>query len=164
MSDVVNRQGGANVRVPPPLVFVAGMVLGWLLGRHVHAFPLPLGRDLRMVLAVAALLGALGLLGSALGLFARSGQAPEPWKPTPSIVAAGPYRFTRNPMYLGMLLLQVAVGLWRDNAWIVLLAGPALAAVHVLAVLPEERYLRHKFGESYERYMATVPRYLGPRR
>jgi protein-S-isoprenylcysteine O-methyltransferase Ste14 len=164
MSEVVSRQGGANVRIPPPLLFVAGILLGWLLGRHVHVLGFPLARDPRMVLAWVAFLGALGLLGSTLGLFAKSGQAPEPWKPTPSIIAAGPYRFSRNPMYLGMALLQAAVGLWRDNVWILLLTAPALAAVHVLAVLPEERYLRDKFGESYERYMASVPRYLGPRR
>jgi protein-S-isoprenylcysteine O-methyltransferase Ste14 len=164
VSAVESRQGGANVRVPPPLVFLAFIGMGVLLHVYVHALPVPLARAARLAAALATGLAGLGLCLSTLQLFVRSGQNPEPWKPTPSLIAVGAYRFSRNPMYLGMLLIQVASGLAFDNLWITLLALPALGAVHHLAVLPEERYLTHKFGESYVAYMASVPRYVGPRR
>ena len=103
---------------------------------------------------------ALGFVASARILFMRTGQNPAPWKPTPELVLKGPYRFTRNPMYLGLTLFEVGLGLALNNLWISLFAAPALLAVHFIAVRPEETYLSKKFGESYKTYLAQVRRYL----
>ncbi len=92
--------------------------------------------------------------------FTRTGQSPTPWKPTPSLIPQGPYRFTRNPMYLGATTILLGLGVASDNLWICVLALVALGIVHVIAVLPEERYLSEKFGESYTQYRARVRRYL----
>jgi protein-S-isoprenylcysteine O-methyltransferase Ste14 len=64
-------------------------------------------------------------------------------------------------MYIGMFLLQCAVGFGVNNAWIVLFAPLALLGVHFTAVLPEERYLANKFGAGYLKYVARTARYLG---
>jgi protein-S-isoprenylcysteine O-methyltransferase Ste14 len=72
----------------------------------------------------------------------------------------GPYRFTRNSTYVGITLIEIALGVALTNLWVSLFALPALATVHFLAVRPEERYLREKFGESYAAYMERVRRYL----
>jgi protein-S-isoprenylcysteine O-methyltransferase Ste14 len=93
-------------------------------------------------------------------LFRKSGQDPAPWQPTPELVFAGPYRFTRNPMYVGMTLLTVGLGAAFATLWALPLALVALGAVHVSAVLPEERYLAAKFGAPYLDYQARVRRYL----
>jgi protein-S-isoprenylcysteine O-methyltransferase Ste14 len=161
LTDVQNRQGGANVRVPPPLFFVAGVAAGWALQNYGAA--LPLARSAQTVLFVAAVTGVAGLalILAALGLFRKTGQEPEPWKPSPELIGRGPYRFTRNPMYIGMFLLQCAVGFGVNNAWIVLFAPLALLGVHFTAVLPEERYLANKFGAGYLKYVARTARYLG---
>ena len=79
---------------------------------------------------------------------------------SPSLVLEGPYRFTRNPMYVGMTLLQVAIGLALGIAWVVVGAALSLTVVHFAAVLPEERYLEEKFGEDYRQFCARVHRYL----
>jgi protein-S-isoprenylcysteine O-methyltransferase Ste14 len=92
--------------------------------------------------------------------FRRTGQDPAPWKPSPSLILDGPYRFSRNPIYTGMTLVQLGVGISAGNGWIVLLAPLALLIVHVTAVLPEEAYLGERFGESYLRYKESVRRYL----
>jgi protein-S-isoprenylcysteine O-methyltransferase Ste14 len=63
-------------------------------------------------------------------------------------------------MYVGVTLLEVGLGLAFNNLWISLFALPALLTVHVIAVLPEERYLSEKFGESYRAYLAGTRRYL----
>lgn len=103
-------------------------------------------------------------LGLALILWAvrwhrRTGQDPAPWKPSPSLLFVGPYRFTRNPMYVGMMALQIGVGMALVNAWVCFLAPASLWIVHWIAVLPEEAYLAQKFGEPYLRYKASVRRY-----
>ena len=59
-----------------------------------------------------------------------------------------------------MTLIHVGLGLLLDNLWIVVFAGPALAVVHFIAVLPEEAYLREKFGDPYRQYLVKVRRYL----
>ena len=155
----MDENTGARVRFPPPLVFVVCILVGIGL-KQVQPFPTYLPRTLSLVAGYALVAAALGLLASAQLLFRRAGQNPIPWKPTPSLEFSGPYRFTRNPMYVGMTLLQMGLGLLLDNLWILVLAGPALAVVHVIAVLPEEAYLSGKFGEPYRHYLAKVRRYL----
>jgi protein-S-isoprenylcysteine O-methyltransferase Ste14 len=88
------------------------------------------------------------------------GPGSQPWLPSPELLVEGIYRYTRNPMYLGMTLLQLGLGIALDNGWIALFAPVALLIVPFLAVRPEEAYLAEKFGESYRRYCETVRRYL----
>jgi len=148
------------VRFPPPLVFALTILAGVLVQVYVHRLPIPLERTLRLIHATLALVGALALALSARVQFSRTKQDVRPWTPTPELIIRGPYRFTRNPLYVAMLILQWGVGLLFDNLWIVLFAPLALAIVHVIAVRPEERYLAEKFGEPYEAYRRSVRRYL----
>jgi len=154
------RHGGANVRFPPPGVFLLAIACAVGLEFTDRAMPIPLSPELRRPVALLTVLAGLAAVGSALILFVRTRQAPEPWKPTPEVILRGPYRFSRNPMYLGMLLLQVGAGLEFDSAWMVALAPLALVLVHYTAVLPEERYLTARFGDAYRQYLSRVPRYL----
>ncbi|MCA1662973.1 MAG: isoprenylcysteine carboxylmethyltransferase family protein, partial [Myxococcales bacterium] len=113
-------------------------------------------------LAIGGALAIVALLlgGSAFGLFKKAGQDPKPWMPKTVLVAQGAYRFTRNPMYVGMMTLQVGIGVMLGNLWVVVLAAFALVVVHYGVVLPEEAYLDEKFGESYRQYKQKVRRYL----
>jgi protein-S-isoprenylcysteine O-methyltransferase Ste14 len=83
-----------------------------------------------------------------------------PWTSTPQIVSSGVYRFTRNPMYLGLAAIQLGIGVALGNGWIVALVPAVLAAVHVLAIRPEEAYLERKFGDAYRQYKRSVRRWL----
>ena len=151
-------RSGAAVKVEPPVFFVALIGAGWFLGRFV---PLPVpGGPLRIVIGAAAAVTALTLFAWSVGLFLRSGQHPAPWTRTPSLIGAGPYRFTRNPMYLAMTVLHAAIGILAGNAWIAAGSLVALSIVHVLAVLPEEAYLAARFGADYARYRQRVRRYI----
>ncbi|MEM7479603.1 MAG: isoprenylcysteine carboxylmethyltransferase family protein [Acidobacteriota bacterium] len=149
---------GARVRMPPPLVFLAAALLGALMERQVIALPLA-GAWTLPVGILCLVLGAL-LIALAMRLFFRSGQDPEPWKPTPSIVAAGIFRWTRNPMYVGMALLQIGAGVLKGYGWIVLTVPLSLWLVYLTAVRHEEEYLTGKFGDEYLRYRASVRRWL----
>ena len=155
-----SKHGGANVRFPPPLVFV-GFILA---GVAVQRFALPLasnaGSMVRAGVGAPLIGGGLALILWAAGGFRRSGRSPEPWLPSSTLILEGPYRFSRNPMYVGMTAIQVGVGAALDNGWVVLLAASGLAVVQVMAVRPEERYLEETFGADYVALKKRVRRYL----
>lgn len=160
MDDVQSKQGGARVTVPPPLIFLAAVVAGVLVDRFVLRWPVPGGAVARITVVALSTVGSLALALPAARLFRKTGQDPKPWQPTPELVFDGPYRFTRNPMYVAMTLLTIGLGAAADTLWTVPLAIAALGVVHVLVVRREERYLEAKFGEPYLRYKARVRRYL----
>jgi protein-S-isoprenylcysteine O-methyltransferase Ste14 len=155
-----SEHGGARVRVPPPLVYLALTVVGGALAAATGllAFGLPLWARLPAGTAVA--LVGLAILLAARAWFSKTGQHPAPWKPSPELLVGGIYRRTRNPMYLGLTLFQTGLGIALDNGSIVALAPAALLIVHFTAVLPEEAYLAEKFGDGYLRYKAAVRRYV----
>ena len=159
MSQAESAERGANVRFPPPLVYVAFILLGVGL-QYAVALTVPGPRYVAVAAGVAFLLAALWLIFNAVNLFKRTGQDPAPWKPSPELVLSGPYRFTRNPMYLGLTCTQIGLGLLLNNLWVALLSALSLLVVHFIAVVPEERYLTERFGESYKGYMIKVRRYL----
>jgi protein-S-isoprenylcysteine O-methyltransferase Ste14 len=154
-----SSERGADVRFPPPLVFAGlaalGVILDYVLG------PIPVAsRTWIGVVGIVFLVAGFALVVSAILEFQRTGQDPKPWKPTPEMVFRGAYRYTRNPMYVGLAGLQLGLGLLLGYFWISVLAPVALLVVHQIAVLPEERYLREKFGSSFTEYCRRVRRYL----
>lgn len=152
----------AAVRVFPPGVPLAtilgGVGLNYLW--PVDVGPL-LGAPARYWLGgaiVAAAFFALGLWS--VVLFRRSGQNENPWKSTPEIVERGPFRITRNPMYLQMVCVCVGIAVMLANAWILILTPAGAWALRRFAILPEEAYLERKFGETYLAYKRRVRRWL----
>jgi protein-S-isoprenylcysteine O-methyltransferase Ste14 len=154
------NKDGAHVRFPPPLVFLGAVIAGAIVQRTTTPLSLSVAAGIRVAAGALILACGIGLVLSARLLFTRTGQSPIPWKPTPELILRGPYRFTRNPMYVGVTLFVVGLGLTLNDLWMSLFAAPALLAVHFIAVLPEERYLAEKFGASYRSFLATVRRYL----
>src|SRR5215467_2353917 len=155
MADVMKVDRGADVRFPPlRLVSLGFTVLGALL--HLVA-PIPFsGSWLVRSGGIAAVVAGVATAAWARNLFTRTGQNPKPWTPTPQLVFEGPYRFTRNPMYVSLTAIQIGLGLAVGVLWISLLAPVSLATIHVTAVRREERYLSEKFGREYDDYRACA--------
>lgn len=151
---------GAKVRFPPPLVALLSVLLGVALSYQFPIASIPLGFGARIALGVVFVVAGLAAAITARLHFIRTGQSVIPWKPTPELIFQGPYRFTRNPMYVGLTLMQIGIGIALDNLWIVVLAAVTLAVIHVIAVRPEEAYLTQKFGDSYRQYLTRVRRYI----
>jgi len=153
---------GARVRFPPPLLPLFTILLGAGAG---HFRPLGVGIELPVPgrywiggLVVAASILGLGLYP--VLLFRVSGQSVIPWKETPEILVRGPYRFTRNPMYLQMVLVCLGFTIILANGWILLLTPLCAWALYAFAIKPEEAYLEAKFGEPYRGYKRRVRRWL----
>jgi protein-S-isoprenylcysteine O-methyltransferase Ste14 len=150
----------AKVRFPPPLVFVGAMLAGLIAHRLSPGAHLPIAAICRIPIGALMASGGAALIVWALNLFRKTQQNPTPWTPTPTLIPEGPYRWTRNPMYLGMATIQLGVGIALGNLWIIGFTPVSALIVHVIAVLPEETYLERQFGDGYITYQRAVGRYL----
>ncbi len=151
---------GAAVRLPPPYVYLAAVIGSWVLNSFLLPLPIALTPQLRITGATIFILLGFTAVLCAGRLFKNTRQDPKPWKPTPEIISTGIYRFTRNPMYVGMALIQAGLGIAMSSLWVIALLPPVLATIHVTAILHEEAYLEQEFGEAYLDYKRSVRRWL----
>lgn len=156
------QQDSANVRIVPPLVPLVTILAGVALE---YLWPIDIGPGLppmiRYVLGGIVVLFALLVLGLwPATMFRKTNQSVIPWTSTPEIVEQGPYRFTRNPMYLQMILVCIGFAIILMNAWILLLTILCGWVIQRFAIGPEEAYLERKFGDSYLAYKRRVRRWL----
>ncbi len=159
---MTERRDAAAVRTFPPAIPVGliliGLMLNWLFPIDPGvALPAPARYWIGGAIAVAAILG----FGAwAVILLRQDGQSANPWKPTFRIIDKGPFRITRNPMYLQMVLVCLAAGIAMMNWWILALTPLCAWLLHKLAILPEEAYLTRKFGADYLSYKQRTRRWL----
>jgi protein-S-isoprenylcysteine O-methyltransferase Ste14 len=148
----------SGVRLPPPAYYIAGVLAGAALEL---AFPID-GPPLYVVLPIALVCGTLWLAldGAAMLHFRRAGTSMVPLNPSTARVTTGPYRFTRNPMYVGMAALYIGLALALGVIWALLLLPLVIGAVDQLVIAREESYLVRKFGQPYCDYMARERRWL----
>jgi protein-S-isoprenylcysteine O-methyltransferase Ste14 len=149
----------SNAIVRPPiawaLAFVAGLGLDWLYPLRFVADPIP----------AVWVGGAMFAVGFALAIWAiatirNAGTRVETTEPTTAIVANGPYRFTRNPIYIAMLLGQAGLAVGFDSLWILAALVPFYLVIRYGVIAREEAYLERKFGEVYFDYKSRVRRWL----
>jgi protein-S-isoprenylcysteine O-methyltransferase Ste14 len=142
----------------PPLIYLFALLLSSAL--HLFApLVLPLPAAVRVIAGVMGLASVL-VMGKARRAFVRAGTNVNPMKPALSLVEAGPFRLSRNPMYVGMAIAFACLALAIRNGWLLVLMIPVLALMHWGVILREERYLAAKFGAEYEAYRNRVRRYF----
>jgi protein-S-isoprenylcysteine O-methyltransferase Ste14 len=152
-ADVANRG-----IIRPPLVHLGAIALGLLL--H-FAWPVRfVPRPISTLLGIIAVLMAVALFFSAVRAF-RSAGTPVPGNlPTTTIVRRGPYRWSRNPIYLSFSLLQLGVACWVNTLWPLVTLVPVVALMSFVVIPREERYLETHFPSDYPPYKAAVRRWL----
>ncbi len=153
-----SRDETSGVSFPPPLLYVAGFLVGVGL-----EFAFPVGRPPLAVTLAGVVIGAVGWLlldGAATRLFVRARTHMAPFKPSTALVTDGPYRFTRNPMYVGMAFLYAALAFAIGLLWPFAVLPFVLLAIDRLVIAREEPYLERTFGEDYRAYRARVRRWL----
>jgi protein-S-isoprenylcysteine O-methyltransferase Ste14 len=154
-------QDYADVVIKPPLLFAGALVLGCLLSWLVPLGPGLGGANMKALAAG----GAIAVLGLGLGLlsireFKRADTSVIPGEPSTTLIEAGPYKYTRNPIYIGMVILYVGLAIVLTSAWMLLLLIPVLLILQRGVVEREEAYLKAKFGDAYRAFQARVPRWL----
>jgi protein-S-isoprenylcysteine O-methyltransferase Ste14 len=151
-------QESPRFRLWPPVAIAVPWAVGFVLGRQ-----LGWGTDLGMAPALIgwACIAAFAVWnGWCLLLFARAGTGLLPGQSTTRLVTSGPFRFSRNPLYVGLLVLYVGCALAANAVFALLLLPVAWAGLHWGAVVPEERYLTAALGEPYRDYCDQVRRWL----
>jgi len=159
---VDDNTDSAAVRIFPPAIPVLLIALGVGLNRLLpFESPFELSTPFRYWLGGTIVACALlGLGGWSVLIMRRDGQSENPWKPTFNIIDRGPFRLTRNPMYLQMVIVCVGVAIALNNWWLLLMTPLCGWLLQRLAIIPEEEYLERKFGDSYRTYKKRVRRWL----
>jgi len=147
----------AGVIAPPPLIYgvplLAGLLLQWAAPRTL--LPEPVARWLGPVIFACGFIGFPAILA-----FRRAGTHPQPWRPVVALVETGIYRWTRNPMYVGMTLWYAGTSVWVNTPWPLYALPVVLLLMHYGVVRREEAYLTRRFGEQYLAYTRRVRRWL----
>lgn len=144
--------------VRPPIVYLVSIVLGAAIHFAVPLAFLP--GTLAVPLGVPLIAVAIALFFSSVVKF-RAADTPVPArKPTTAIVRTGPYRFSRNPIYLTFSLFQLGIAIWVNSVWLLVTLAGAVALMQYVVIPREEQYLERKFGTKYLDYKASVRRWL----
>lgn len=147
-----------GVVAPPPLIYAVPLVAGWYVNRA-NPFPIMSGLFAQRI-GIALIVIAILLDLSAIVQFWRKHTSMMPYKPTTAIIQTGPFRMTRNPLYLSMTLLYVGISLVMNAMWPLLFLPLVLLIMHRGVIQREERYLEQKFGDEYIGYKSRVRRWI----
>jgi protein-S-isoprenylcysteine O-methyltransferase Ste14 len=119
-----------------------------------------LPRPLTVPFGVALVVVAIALFSYSAAKFRAAGTPIPARQPTTAIVGTGPYRFSRNPIYLAFSLFQLGIAIWVNSVWLLATLVGAVALVHFIVLPREEQYLERRFGAEYVRYKTSVRRWL----
>ncbi len=150
-----------DILFPPPLGWLIALILSFALDRWLPiglmpAYPWMPGIVTGVVILVFAIYTNIG----GFLAFRRAGTNVNPYRPALRVVTDGPFRYTRNPMYLGMVTSILSLALLFSNLWALILAACLWAVLHHGVVRREERYMEARFGEDYRALLATTRRWL----
>ena len=144
--------------IRPPLVYLISLVSGAVI-QLATPFPFLPGM-LAVPLGAPLVVVAIALFAYSVTTFRAAGTPVPARKPTTMIVRTGPYRISRNPIYLAFSLLQLGISIWINSVWLLATLAGAVALIHYVVIRREEQYLERRFGAQYLEYKASVRRWL----
>ena len=155
---VTESQDHASRIFPPAFVYVGGLAVGLLLHLlyPVQVLPTPFTIGIGLLLIAAS--GPIAIY--VLRAYPRAKTTFLFSKPSSALITNGLYRFSRNPGYVSLTLLYVAIGFLVNSLWVLLMVVPAVTVVHFGIIKREERYLDSKFGDEYREYKTAVRRWV----
>jgi protein-S-isoprenylcysteine O-methyltransferase Ste14 len=156
MSD--NYSDAPNVKIIPPLVYLAGVVIGIVISIWIPTKIAP--SSLAWTLGGILLICGAVLAGSAIFRFKDVGTTVRPDRAASTLVVVGPYRMTRNPMYLGLAVVYVGIAIADQSVWALILLPVVLIVIQRRAIELEEAFLERRFGANYVRYKEKVRRWI----
>jgi protein-S-isoprenylcysteine O-methyltransferase Ste14 len=157
----VNGAETPDVIARPPLLFLGALALGLIWD---FLLPLPFllpGTDLlHWIIGGALILIGLAVAGAGIRNFSRAGTPVRGYKPTCALVTAGIHGWSRNPIYVGMFLIYIGIGLAAQSPWALMITLPLAITIRYGVVAREEAYLERRFGDAYRHYKSRVRRWL----
>ncbi len=144
--------------IRPPFVYLVSIGIGLLVHWVWPVQWLPV--SVNVAVGIVLVLVAVGLFVSSVRTFKKAGTPVPGDMPTTLIVRAGPYRFSRNPIYVAFTLFHLGIAAWVNSAAVLIMALPALGLMALVVIPREERYLEEKFPADYPPYKREVRRWL----
>ena len=152
------RQESPGIRVPPPLIYLLPLASGLLLDRKAHLPFLP--RSVARLLGWPLVGGGVVLSGWAFRTLWAAETTLRPDKPVSKLTQEGPFRYSRNPIYLSDAMIYAGIAVLRNSLWAILLLPLAVFVIEREVIGREERYLEGTFGEEYLDYKRRVRRWI----
>ena len=158
---MVNSDNGPGLPAPPPVLLLAALIIAIVLDWVPPQFLAPpVGFNIQVIAGLILAAGSIWLATSATRLFRREGTNVVPTQPALKIVTGGPYRFTRNPTYLSMVLFLAGISLIFSLEWGLILTPLLWLGYDRLIGVREEAYLSRKFGADYQALLDQTRRWL----
>lgn len=157
-SIVPENKDNAQVKIPPPLCFGILLILGiilqsdWIAGRFHLGWQTVVGGTIFLLAFIAVVWEALN--------HSKAGSNVEPWKPTTLILSKGLYKYSRNPIYVGMIIAYLGISLAAGSWASIILLPIAIVIIRFHVIAREEAYLERKFGSEYLAYKQKVRRWI----
>jgi len=150
----------SGFHLPPPLVYAAGIFVGWLIDRRVPLDITPPGSTGRIVAAAVCLFVFAAVAATAVATFRRARTTVIPGRAANALVTTGPCEITRNPMYVSFVAAYIGVTLLLNTWWPALLLPLVIVVIDLAVIRSEERYLSAAFPREYAEYRSRVRRWL----
>ena len=160
MSNNTERERGGGPLpglLRPPVIFLSAILLGITLN---YAFPLPFVPSTLRQLGPVVIVCAVLLFVLSFREFRAAGTSVRGSERSTTIVRTGPYRFSRNPIYLSFILVLLGLAVWLDDLWLLITLVPAVGFIATVVIPREERFLEREFHDQYSSYKAAVRRWL----
>ncbi len=157
------KPANPEVRFPPPFIFLLGLLVAWFLETRAQRIAIFHGQrttDIAEIVGIVLLIVGLLMMFWGMLTFTQAKTAILPMRPASRIVVHGPYRFTRNPMYVGMSLAYLGGAIGMNSFWALVLFPFVIVTLIHSVIRKEERYLQSAFGSDYDRYRRQVRRWL----
>jgi protein-S-isoprenylcysteine O-methyltransferase Ste14 len=153
----MQRRETAGVIAPPPVIYLGFLGLGFALEGLLPGAELP---GWAQWLGAVVIVAGVALMISFELAFKRAGTDANPYRPSSALATDGPYRFSRNPGYLGMAITYIGITIAAEAPWSLVMLLPATLMIQYGVITCEERYLERLFGEEYLRYKQTTRRWI----
>ena len=158
MTESHSQSDTPHVLILPPLLYGVALAAGFLL-QWIAPHPI-LSSNARPWVGSALLASGVILAIWGRRVMEGAGTNVNPRLPATAVVSTGPFRLSRNPLYVALTLVYVGLALLANALWVLLFIVPVLVVMHYGVVRREERYLEAKFGDTYRAYRSRVRRYI----
>ncbi len=155
---MTDKKDTPSVIAPPPLIFLSGLILGGIVSWFYPIQMLPGG--LAVIFGNLLFLVGIGVIAIIYLQMRKAKTNIEPWKPTTKILDTGFYGYSRNPIYVAMILIYLGVSCFFNFVWFLAFLPLSWLTIHFGVILREEKYLESKFGDEYLDYKKRVRRWI----
>ena len=143
-----------------PAAIQLSAVLAGLMLHSLWPTEIPLAAKLAWIAVPMFLGGAIAIIALSYREFAKAKTSVRPDRGACALIRTGPFRYSRNPLYVAVSLLIAGIAVWMNSLWVLVMLIPLFLVMSRAVIAREERYLEHKFGREYRDYRASVRRWL----